>query len=337
MFRPISLLVLCAGLLPTPSVRAADGAQYLDRVRAELLIGPAAEARADLARIDDALARLETNPDDAGVDDARRAFADLVRHWKTAEAVYVAGVRDEAMLDHPRFIDHFHQGNESLAEQVERALADDRPLKQALFKSSTRSINALEYLLYAAHGSPGRRWPAARLAVANLAGWLGEIEDFYRGDAAFAGAGDASLEMLIHALVDSSFKLAHWRVGEPAGLGPRFEGRPDAARLEYGRSGLSLAAVTAILETHARVFDLGLEDGYFSAEGRAKGIEEIGFIRDRIGQALAQARGMSGGADVGSAAFAELHRRVETVYRAYYFLLVDAMGLGGKIVDADGD
>ena len=145
--------------------------------------------------------------------------------------------------------------------------------------------------------------------------------------------------MLVHALVDSSYRLEDWRLGEPGGFTGKYKGTPNVERLEYWRSGLSMAAIESILAIHAEFFDIGRETGYFSTRVGDKGLEEIDFQRSKIeaAQELAHKLAQRPGVEVTSADFHELYELLETVYRTYYFLLIDELGVEAKIMESDGD
>lgn len=334
------LVVSIALLLCQPAAAAAQPEQeFLHRVKQEILLPGTDGSLLALQRIETSLQRYLENPAPRELTSARQAFADLVGHWKAVEAVYIAGALDSDYLDHPRYIDHFHQGKVTPQEVVRQALQSDSDLRQAMFKTSARGINALEYLLFAADEESARRWRAALIATGHIEDWLSEIDEFYRQDRNFEADDGASLKILVHALVDSSYRLAAWRVGEPGGLTGKDAERADAEKLEYFHSGLSMAAVEAILETHAAVLELGDESGYFASRGSDKGLDEIAFQRRSIDDALALARELAARprTDLTSPAYRDLYRQLDTVYRTYYFLLVDALGIEGKIMDADGD
>ncbi|MGY0399407.1 MAG: hypothetical protein ACWIPH_05625, partial [Ostreibacterium sp.] len=75
-------------------------------------------------------------------------FADLVKNWKKVQTAYVLGELNSDMIDTPRLIDVYHEGNEDLDKQLTHALKTAEPAKIALFKNSFKSINALDFLLY---------------------------------------------------------------------------------------------------------------------------------------------------------------------------------------------
>ena len=313
---------------------------YLEQVNQELLIGQSKLTRESLAGLREQVESHLKTSDPAKLRAAREGFAKFVAYWRALETVYVAGALQDEFIDHPGIIDHFHQGHVSIEKTMAPIWSTNKKLTSVMFKSSSKSINAIEYLLFVDKSETERRWQALLLAINHVERWLAEIGDFYRDSPEFTDGDVESLEKLINVLVNSSYRLSHWRLGEPAGLVGKYKDKPDPERLEYYRSGLSMPAVVVILETHAEVFDIGLESDYFSEQGRAEGVEEIIFVREKIQVALDLARRQAALAQpdqVESSEFQELFKACNALYKAYYFLLVKAMGLRGRFVDAEAD
>jgi len=340
MSAPKLILISFLIALYLPSVGAATPEQdFLFRAKHEMLLRDADGALAALASMKSALQSMPAEAGAAQLAPAQEAFGELVRRWKAVEAVYIAGALDEEFLDHPGYIDHYHRGNESPVDAISSVLRSDAPLQQAMFKTSSKGINALEYLLFARDEGSPRRWQAALIAIDHISSRLAEVDGFYRRDTSFEAGDGNSLKLLVHALVDSSYRLEDWRVGEPGGFTGKHKGTPDVERLEYWRSGMSMAAIESILATHAEFFEIGRETGYFSARVGDQGLEEIDFQRSKIDAAkeLAHKLAQRPGVEVTSADFHDLYELLETVYRTYYFLLVDELGVEAKIMESDGD
>ncbi len=343
MIRLILLLIANLGLL---AVAQADELQqrqqaWLEYTYQQVLVGHSQRTVTALQNLSASLKRYQADPSQQHWQVARDNFRDLALNWKKMEAVYVAGALDEDYLDHPRYIDYYHQGNESIPELVQRALDGEQPLRVALFKNSTKSLNALEYLLFGQQSEQAseRRVAAALLAVQHLEPWLEEIADFYQDDRSFVEQGKPSMSKLVNRLIDSTYKLKNWRVGEAGGLVKKYQDKPSAKRLEYVHSGLSLDAIIAILETHQQLVN-NEQDQDLMALGKAMQIgSEIGLIERKINEALQAARQMPRplSAQVESDAYQQLFRQLTQLHNAYYFMLVDALGLDSQIIDADGD
>ncbi len=283
------------------------------------------------------------------LNDIQKTFKRLITHWKAVEAVYVAGALDEDYLDHPRYIDFFHQANESIPNLVARALNGDKNLNNALFKNSTKSINALEYLLFekedsvdlviALKKSDFRRIDAALIVLANIQTWLDEITLFYKTDKKFISNPALSIGLVVNALVDSSFKLANWRVGEAAGLVKKYQDKPSIQQLEYASSQSSMLAIQSILKTHRMIIDHHGEQDLYAIAKQKKAESELLFIKKTLDDALNQMDHLPQpiAQHLTSKPFQNLHKTLETLHNAYYFLLIDALGLNANIIDADGD
>lgn len=350
----IVLTILLLGLLAKPSFTASSDvkdieAVFLSTLKEQVLIKNSTQAMGNLEQLSQSLQRLKKTGDQSALNQAQDAFKALVRSWKSVEAVYVAGFLNEDYLDHPRFIDYFHQAKESIPAQVQKALDSEAPLKSALFKYSTKSINALEYLLFSppAKGTllqdmqrrEQRRINAALMAVDSVSSWLSEITQFYQSDTKLHKNPAHAIGVVVNALIDSSYKLANWRVGEAAGLTKKYMGKPSAKRLEYPLSSSSRLAIEAILKTHRAIIDSPGEKDLLAVAGARNAATEMIFVRDKIDTALKSLTQLppSLSQQVKSSEFAEFYKQLNAVHNAYYFMLIDALGLNAKIMDADGD
>jgi hypothetical protein len=277
---------------------------------------------------------------------SQQRFTELMRSWKQIEATYVAGAYESAMIDTPRLIDFFHVGNEEIAPQLDAVIEGTGDVEAMMYKNSLKSINALEYLLFgneqnnsavlASMQAPeNRRVQAAQVAIAALEGHMGSIDAFYRNDEAFVTGGSDSVEELINVLIDSSYKLKEWRVGEPAGFTLKFENDPDASRLEYHDSRTSLDAVRAILCAHQSVMDSGLKA--IAEEGGAE--QEAMLVQEALTAALAACDAYAGALfdEVSGLRAEALYAALADLHSAYYVSLISALDLTTDIIEADGD
>lgn len=272
------------------------------------------------------------------------AFADLVTSWKAVQTVYVVGELDSDMIDTPRLIDAYHDGKEDLIKQLQRLLKSNDPAKVALFKNTFKSINALAFYLYAdSQLSPTER-DYALFTVNTLAQRFARIADSYTTHReAFVADSEASLSYVLNALIDSSYKLKEWRVGDPAGLSRKYKDNPDSRRQEYPYSQQSLNAITAILRVHADM--IGERDySNLGSTAIAQGaVTEVKKIRQLIADAQAQAKKLStantakDSTDFSQPRFKTLFATLGALNDAYYQSLVQALPVQAKILDADGD
>lgn len=343
MIKILTLLLLTLSLFQPVQAESTTQSQLLTYILDELLIKDSQQAVDDLKQLETSLVAYRANPQQKLLDNVQRQFKDFIRTWKRVETVYVAGELDEEYLDHPRYIDYFNQGNESISELVERAIHSDQALPTALFKNSTKSINALEILLFKLPGGnsqlEGRRIDAALMAVNHISPWLEEIADFYTSSHAFLSKGNQSISLVINRLINSSYKLKNWRVGEAGGLVKKYQDKPSSSHLEYVRSETSRDAIIAILNTHRDI--VKNKNGADLMElGQQRGAEtEIQSILQKIDQSLKIARDIPSPLknNIESIGYKNLFKQLGQLHNAYYFMLVDALGLSSQIIDADGD
>lgn len=269
-----------------------------------------------------------------------KAFSELVTAWKSVQAAYVLGDLDSGMIDTPRLMDTYHQGNERLDEQIKRALDSGDEPRIALFKNSFKSINALAILLYEDNElSPVER-DYADYVLTTLARHLNHIKTAYIEQApAFNKNQDKSMSNVLNALIDSAYKLKEWRIGEAAGFAKKFDGKPDSRRQEYLRSGNSLTAVAAILAVHDDI--MGQRDfENLGSTAIAQGADkEVAAIRQLITDAIEQVAVLQDEkiTDFTDSRFAPLFKTISQINDAYYQSLVKALPVQARILDADGD
>lgn len=315
----------------------------------KVLIPDSLDAQRNLMQIKMSLHNLKSSGDREYLDRIQSDFKGFIKSWKAVEAVYIAGALDDDFLDHPRFIDYFHQGNESIPDLVERAVNSDTVLQNSLFKNSTKSINALEYLLFSKPEKSSlldglmqrdeRRIEASLIVVNNILTWLNEISGLYQSDQILLVDDSNSIGLVVNALIDSSYKLANWRVGEAGGLVKKYQGKPSSAHLEYPVSSFSLIAIKAILQTHRKIIDREGEQDLLAVSREKSAETELLFIRKIIDQALIDIKEVPEplSMHLEDKRYKKLYQRLSQLHDAYYFMLIDSLGLNVKIIDADGD
>lgn len=348
MFRSIfTAMSFCLALFSFTSVQAEQESLKFDSnllpyLKAELLVKDSRAAVTELQNLKILIAKQQSSASPDWTE-LQQSFNRIALDWKAVEAMYVAGDLDENLVDHPRFIDFYHQGNESIKDQVEIALTSEQPLKQALFKNSNRGINGLEIMLYPDTPVTGaaatRRLQAAEIARANIEGWIYEIADFYESDTSFVKGGKASLSLLVNRLIDSSYKLANWRVGEAAGLTPKTKGTLNPSSLEFPYAQLSHASVERILRTHELVIknDRGLD---LVSVGKIAGVgSDMEFLVTRIQTAQKALDAVPAPLvdQVETPEYKALFNELAMLQNAYYFMLINSLNLEARILDADGD
>lgn len=207
---------------------------------------------------------IKKNIQNNQIEKAKKDFKDLVISWKSVDAVYILGDLDDNYLDTPRYIDIFHQGNEDMTKQLDLIISKKDDLTISLYKNSQKTINAMEYILFTKKFDNMRVKNIALIIVDELQENLQEIYDGYIAvKDKFIKDELASNAMMLNSLIENSYKLKEWRVGNPAGLSRKFEGKVSNDKAEYYISKNSIVAIQAILETHLMI----LEDKPFNNFG----------------------------------------------------------------------
>lgn len=222
---------------------------------------------------------------------AQAAFEEFILAWKRVQAVYIAPEVNEDVTDTPRYLDIFHHGNEDITKQLARIIKSNDALEEVLYKHSNKSVNALEYVLFTKDFDSkydARRLEVARFIVASITEYLKQIQAVYNNERTLKLLKDEQWanDVLVNALIESSYKLKEWRVGDAAGLSKKYKNKPDNARAEYALSGYSTEAIEAILLTHKAIMNKeGAEDfGDYAARSGAK--EAVSKIQKALDAAL---------------------------------------------------
>jgi len=267
----------------------------------------------------------------------KNTFADMMMSWKKVQTLYLAADLDDAFIDTPRYIDTFHEGKENLYRQLDRILLSKDALDIELFKNSTKSINALEYLMFKSGEKTTRQKEMLVYIIKHIAQHLQSIEDFYKTSKnLFSQESQKMNAFVMNALIESSYKLKEWRVGDPAGLSRKYRNKPDARRSEYPVSKLSYSAIEAILLTHQAV--IGKQEFVnFSNVVRSAGAEkELKSVREHIKNALKSLH-KAPAYDFESQEIKELYKELTALHNAYYISLIGVLKITSKILDSDGD
>lgn len=296
-----------------------------------------------------------TTVSEANVQTLKESFTGIVREWKSVQATYVAADYDSSLIDTPQFIDYFHTGKKlDVIADVENALNQGGDIESALFKNSSQSITALEYLIFGKNESNAvlagkmntnskRRVAAIKVVITNLQEKIKPIVNFYKNSGKFSSDATEASNSIVNVLIDSTFKLKEWRLGEASGIALKFKDNPNPQRLEYYNSNLSLVAIKAILTTHQDV--MGVRDyanfGSFASENGAG--EVVTSIRSQINNALSIANAFGTpleGAITTSTVdpkVKNLYNTVKELQRLYFESLIQALNLTAEIIEADGD
>lgn len=272
--------------------------------------------------------------------DIDTSFTKLVEAWKAIQATYVLGEFDSAQVDTPRLMDIYHEGNEDLSQQLDRLLKSGDPANEALFKNSFKSINALEYFLFADKALDPAEINYANYTLTTLAKHLKSIQNSYKEQTeAFIKDTEITTSYLLNALIDSSYKLAQWRVGEAAGLAKKYQGKPDNRRQEYPLSQASWSAIKGIIDVHDNMIGQRDYDNLGSHAIKSGAEKEVKLVRELINRAKQQLQHLQAHhvENFSDPQVEKLYQTLSSLNDAYYQSLVQALPVQARILDADGD
>lgn len=277
----------------------------------------------------------ELEKKNANIEVIRSKFANLVYAWRSVDSVYIAGDMDENLLDLPRYVDIFHEGNEDIKVHMARVMTSSDEPSVALFKNSYKTINALEYILYSTKILSQRQLDLSIYIVKSIEGNLDEVLKVYEKENKKLLTDEKwANSAILNALITSSYKLAMWRIGEVLGNTKKYN-KPDAKRLEYHLSHLSLKSIEAVIDTHIKVMDGKFENfGDMAIKNGAK--DEVENIRKMLNESKTLVSTMKE-EDLTSKKGEELYQVLKKIYLGYALYMVDALSITAKIVEADGD
>ncbi len=266
---------------------------------------------------------------------AKDYFTPLVQSWKSVEAFYILGDLNYDYIDIPRFIDKYRQGNEDIKVQLDLVIASDEELKTALFKNSHKTINALEYILFTQDLNDERVKNIALIITKTMKRNLQEILNGYiEVRESFVSDKVKANFAIVNSLIESSFKLKEWRIGDSIGLSKKARGKPDNRRAEYYISKHSTIAIEAIIDTHLDILDKREFKNFGSLAEVYKMEDEIARAVNYLNSAKKYASKIEND-DFSSAK--NLHNSVKNLHFVYYISLIEKLNVTSKILDADGD
>ncbi len=267
--------------------------------------------------------------------EAQKEFAFLAEKWKQVQAFYLLGELNSSYIDTPRYIDIYHHGNEDITVQLQRVVASDDGLEIALFKHSFKTINALEYILFSHDTTNQRVKDIALIITQTIHGYLQDIHTGYtQNKQLFMKNEQKANAMMLNALIESSYKLKEWRVGDAAGLSRKYKGDVDSRRAEYFLSKNSQKAIEAIINTHLDILDNRAFKNYGSL------IESYG-IKKELDQSIKHLKNAQKKLHLidddnftkAKPLFEELHN----LHTNYFITLIGELKVTAKVLDADGD
>lgn len=264
-----------------------------------------------------------------------KSFKKLVKSWKQVEAFYILGDLNDEYLDIPRYIDIFHQGNEDIKVQLDLILSGKEELKYALYKNSHKTINALEYMVYTKDLSKPRVQNTITIILAAIKNNLNEIYNGYiQEKETYLKNEVASNAMMLNALIETSYKLKEWRVGDPSGLSRKFKGKADNSRAEYYISKNSIHAIKAIITTHKMVLEKQTYKNFGTMIHGYGAKEELNTTIKYLNRAFENANKID---DDDFSEAKDLYKSLKKLHATYYITLIGKLKVTAKILDADGD
>lgn len=274
----------------------------------------------------------------ASIEKQKARFKNLVKTWKVAESEYILGEFDSEMIDTPRYLDTFHYNtNQPLQPQIGKYLNKKTSAENALFKNAFKSINALEYVLYS-HPKTDLQQSYAKKITQTICEHLNSIHQAYTSHEKNILSDSDKLEgILLNTLIDSSYKLREWRIGDVIGQSKKYKNKFNANRAEYAESQLSILAIHHILLNHqALMGGKGLLSSLLENEKNTKILDTINKNLEaalKITTHL-QTKGFS---KEDKTELENLYQYTEALQKAYYEKLLGTLNITSKILEADGD
>ena len=266
---------------------------------------------------------------------SKEEFSKLVNSWKSVETFYILGDINEDFIDTPRYIDIFHNGNEDITEQLDRAIKSKDEIRVVLFKNSLKSINALEYMLFSKDIKNIRENKITITILDRIISHLNDIKDEYiLQKAKFLSDLKKANAVTINAIIQNTYKLKEWRVGDIAGFTKKYEDNPDNKRAEYFLSKNSSNAIEAVLNTYKNILDNKEFTDYGDYLIRLTDGKEMKRLRESLNKSLELVKQIKND-DFSNAK--ELYENINTIHVVLFVEMLEELSINAKILDADGD
>jgi len=266
---------------------------------------------------------------------SKELFSSFVNSWKSVETFYVLGDINEDFIDTPRYIDIFHNGNEDITKQLDRAIKSKDEVRIVLFKNSLKSINALEYVLFS-KDIKDRRVNVIALTILNkLALHITDIKaEYVLQKENFLKNLKKANAVTINVIIQNTYKLKEWRVGEIAGFTKKYEDKPDNKRAEYFLSKNSANAIESVLNTYKNVLDNDSYEDYGDYLIKLTDGKEMKKLRIALNKSLLLVK------EIKSDDFSnskKLYENINTIHVVLFVEMLEELSINAKILDADGD
>lgn len=263
------------------------------------------------------------------------AFKELIKSWKSVEAFYLLGDINEEYIDTPRLMDIFHNGNEDITKQLDLALDSNDDTKIALFKNSLKSINALEYLLFTKDINNHRVFSFSKTIIKRLTTHFENIHNGYiNNKSKFLSNIKKANSLAINKLIQSSYKLKEWRVGDVAGLTKKYKNKGSNIRAEYYLSKNSVIAIEAILNTYKRILHNQNFDDYGDYLFSMTDGKEMTKLINSLDKSLQIVSKIS---DNDLKNQKKLYDEINIIHTILFIDMIEDLQINAKILDADGD
>lgn len=266
---------------------------------------------------------------------AKEEFTDVVKTWKSVQAFYFLGDLNSDYLDQPRYMDTFHHGNEDIKKQLDLIISNNDDLSYAIYKNSHKTINALEYILFKKDLTNKRVQDISLIITKSMITHLNTIFNGYKEKKnEFIKDEQKANAIMLNALIENSYKLKEWRIGDAAGLSRKHRKDPDNSRAEYYISKNSANAIKAIIDTHLRILDKQDFKNYGSLISSYDVKEELDDAVKYLKDAKSNLKYIIND-DFSKAK--PLYKSAKKIHATYYITLIGKLKVTAKVLDADGD
>jgi predicted lipoprotein len=311
----------------------------LEQINQAVLINDSALLLEQATKTKEAITSLQNTQNRTTLETVQLQVHTLFELWKRVEAIYVAKKYESSMIDIPAQIDYYNLGNTDIPARLDQIFAGTSPLEGQLYQSATRSMTALEYTFFgnqdiADINMTQRRADAAKIMINYLSDNIQRIADFYAQSSAFVDSSEEAVGIIINQLIDSTYKLKEWRIGDPAGYTQKYKDNPDAKRLEYYKSIRSLESMRAILSAQEAVMLNGLQEIAASNSAQSEASALVNLLKDAIAQIDAFDTPIENA--VASTKSRDLYNTIG-ILQTSYTALINALNFQQDIIEADGD
>ncbi len=265
----------------------------------------------------------------------KQLFTNLIKSWKAVETFYILGDLNEDFIDTVRLIDIFHNGNEDIKKQLELAIKSKDSIKIALFKNSTKSINALEYILFEKDIKNKRVNKIALTILNRISMYINDIKkEYITQEENFLKDFKKANAIIINAIIQSSYKLKEWRVGDVIGLTKKYLNNADNRRAEYYISKNSANAIESILITYKNVLDNKTYEDFGDYLLKLTDGKQIKELREALNKSLILVKKIKNDDFLNQK---ELYNLINKIHVILFVEMIEELSINAKILDADGD